>query len=100
MAWCSAVRGSALGGCGGGHGRGGGHVPVVRVAAAHTFRARRTHPTPPPSRAAGQALVVLPAASLTKLFIGNVHRRVDAATVHEAISSVEPVRPRGWSGVG
>ena len=40
----------------------------------------------------GSALVVQPAASLTKLFIGGIHRRVDAATIHEAISAVEPVR--------
>lgn len=40
---------------------------------------------------AGSRLVVLPAATLTKLFIGNIHRRVDAATIHEAIAAVEPV---------
>jgi hypothetical protein len=43
--------------------------------------------------------VVLPALSLTKLFIGNIHRRADAATVHEAIASVEPVRAAAGGGV-
>jgi hypothetical protein len=43
----------------------------------------------------GSALVVQPAVSLTKLFIGGIHRRVDAATIHDAIAAVEPVRPRG-----
>lgn len=41
---------------------------------------------------AGSHIIAVPATTLNRLFIGNIDRRVSAATIRDAIARVEPVR--------